>query len=77
MKAFIYAEMLRLLRSVQCSLDGVAASLCVAKQHASVGGVEHWVRDVGVTASHTALHDDDLLALVCVDDGHTGDGARL
>lgn len=39
--------------------------------------IEHRVRDVRITTSHAPFHHDDLLALVGIDDGHTGDGTNL
>lgn len=34
--------------------------------------VEHRVYNVSIARSHATFHDNDLLALVCVDDGHAG-----
>ncbi len=64
-----------LLRSIQCRLDGIATLLGIAEQHLGVWLVEHRIHDVSVPGTHTTLHHDNLLALVGVDDGHTGDWA--
>ena len=35
--------------------------------------IEHWVGNISITRTHTTLHHDDLLALVCINDGHASD----
>lgn len=40
----------RLLRSIECRLDSIAARLRIAKQHLRIWGVEHRVRDVRISA---------------------------
>lgn len=66
----------QLLRRIKRRSDSVTTLLGITEQHLCVGRVEHWVWNISISTTHASLHDNDLLALVGVNNRHTCDRAR-
>mmetsp|Transcript_5897 Transcript_5897/g.8395 ORF Transcript_5897/g.8395 Transcript_5897/m.8395 type:complete len:267 (-) Transcript_5897:6-806(-) len=55
----------------------IGSLLGISQEHVGILLVEHRVVQVRIAATHGALHEDDLLGLPHLDDGHAPDGTAF